>query len=89
MSGLHDPLTKKRWAGSARELEVCADHVRAEDEVLRRSRDVLKANLSDGEGGKGHKGEGKGDGAAPKAMSKKEKAKLGRTAPQPQGAEQY
>ena len=68
----------------------CADHVRAEDEVLRRSRDVPKANLSDGEGGKGNKGEGKGDAAAPKAgaLSKKEKAKL-KAAAQQQGAEPY
>ncbi len=41
-----DPL-KKKWAGTARELEVYADVVRAEDEIQKRARDSLRGVLSD------------------------------------------
>ena len=46
-SGLADPLTKKKWAGTARELEVYADVVRAEDEIQKRARNSLRGVLSD------------------------------------------
>ncbi len=36
--GLQDPLMKKRWAGSAAELEVVADWVAAEDQIDKKSR---------------------------------------------------
>ena len=42
-----DPLTKKKWAGTARELEVYADVVRAEDEIQKRARNSLRGVLSD------------------------------------------
>ncbi len=46
-SGLAEPLTKKKWAGTARELEVYADVVRAEDEIQKRGRNSLRGGLSD------------------------------------------
>ena len=49
MTGLVDPLSRKKFAGTAFEREVCADFVRAEDELDRRARTSLKGSISDEE----------------------------------------
>ncbi len=48
--GLQDPLMKKRWAGSAAELEVVADWVAAEDQIDKKSRTSLRGQLGRDDG---------------------------------------
>ncbi len=47
--GVVDPLARKKWAGTARELGVMADWIKAEEEVEKKARTSLKNNVSDGE----------------------------------------
>ena len=47
--GVVDPLARKKWAGTARELEVMADWIKTEEEVEKKARTSLKNNVSDGE----------------------------------------
>ncbi len=43
--GLQDPLSRKKWAGSATELEICADWVAAEELIEKKSRVTLAGQL--------------------------------------------
>ncbi len=49
MCGLKDPLSRRRFAGTAHELEVAADWVRAEDEILQRTRSTHRSNQEEEE----------------------------------------
>ena len=48
LCGLQDPPSRRRFAGSAYEQQICADWVRAE-EIEKRSRSTLRGQMSDGD----------------------------------------
>ncbi len=48
-TGLVKPLSRKKFAGTVFEREVCADFVHAEDELDRRARTLLKGSISNEE----------------------------------------
>ena len=72
-TGLHDPLTRRTFAGSLEELEVVADWLKAEEEIHQKARKGVSANLSDQESDDGSrrksKAEKKAAGAAAKAKA--------------------
>ncbi len=63
--GLQDPLSRKKWAGSATELEICADWVAAEGLIVKKSRVTLGGQPQHDE-----KEKAKGDKTSAKAKAK-------------------
>ena len=74
-AALQDPLAKRRWAGTARDMEVSADWLKACDEIEKRALGTLKEQLSDGEDAEPQDGAGKPRTAAAKAKAAKAAAK--------------
>ncbi len=74
-TALQDPLAKRRWAGTARDMEVSADWLKACDQIEKRALGTLKEQVSDGEDAEPRDGAARPQTAAAKAKAAKAAAK--------------